>query len=259
MCIPTATRCLSCNISLQSCCEERVRRVVRTVRRCYLSCIEVQDRDTRYDPITETPRVIMTILHALHSLHRSQTAPPPTLTPSSVPPTSLQTSVPPTALEIPHSPPPAPLCSTPLPTPQPSQTDAGRASAGSCGKGLSTDDSAYASQEESSVASTHTVTRSSRLPPAGRRENGQPATMAQEPAPSQPAPQPSVSASSTPALASSQSPHGDMGRRSEGRPFQVVLQQRVSGVGLLLGSVSGAVAIKFMVSFGSAAKEGTLR
>ena len=78
-------------------------------------------------------------------------------------------------------------------------------------------------------------------------------------APLQPTPQPSVSASSTPALASSQSPHGDIGQRCEDRPFQVILEQRVSGVGLLLGSVSGAVAIKFMVSFGSAAKEGTLR
>ena len=37
----------------------QVRRVIRNTRQCCLCCIGVQDRDTRYDPITEMPRVIM--------------------------------------------------------------------------------------------------------------------------------------------------------------------------------------------------------
>ena len=61
-------------------------------------------------------------------------------------------------------------------------------------------------------------------------------------------------------LASSHSSCEDIEQCREGRLFEVTLQQRVSGVGLLLGTgVSGGVVIKHMVSFGSAAKEGTLR
>ena len=72
-------------------------------------------------------------------------------------------------------------------------------------------------------------------------------------------PTPQAPASSTPSLASS-CPKRDIGQRCEDKPFWVVLEQRVSGVGLLLGrGVSSAVVIKYLISFGSAAKEGTLR
>ena len=132
----------------------------------------------------------------------------------------------------------------------------------SCGKGLSTDDSAYASQEESSVASdsTHRLTWSCSCPQLAMKNIGNQLQRSMSllvTTPSPPTPQ--APASSTPSLASSQSPQRDIGQRCQDRPFQVILEQRVSGVGLLLGSVSGAVAIKYMVSFGSAAKEGTLR
>ena len=50
------------------------------------------------------------------------------------------------------------------------------------------------------------------------------------------------------------------GQRSETLPFAVTLQQHVSGIGLILGTNStGMVCIKYMVSFGSSAKDGTLR
>ena len=140
-----------------------------------------------------------------------------------------------------------------------------RASAVSCDKGLSTDDSAYASQEESSVASTHTLTQSSSYPQlAGdkmdnqlqlKRSNSLPFEIT---TPFHPTQQPPVTSNLS--LASSHSSCEDIGQCHEGRSFEVTLQQRVSGVGLLLGTgVSGGVVIKYVVSFGSAAKEGTLR
>ena len=46
-----------------------------------------------------------------------------------------------------------------------------------------------------------------------------------------------------------------MGQRSESLPFSVTLEQRFSGIGLILG----LVCIKYMVSFGSAAKDGNLK
>lgn len=50
------------------------------------------------------------------------------------------------------------------------------------------------------------------------------------------------------------------GQRSEALPFGVTLLQRVSGIGLILGTSStGMVCIRYMVSFGSAAKDGTLK
>ena len=50
------------------------------------------------------------------------------------------------------------------------------------------------------------------------------------------------------------------GQRSESLPFSVTLEQRISGTGLILGtSRTGLVCIKYMVSFGSAAKDGNLK
>ena len=50
------------------------------------------------------------------------------------------------------------------------------------------------------------------------------------------------------------------GQRSESLPFSVTLEQRFSGIGLILGtSRTGLVCIKYMVSFGSAAKDGNLK
>ena len=50
------------------------------------------------------------------------------------------------------------------------------------------------------------------------------------------------------------------GERSETLPFRIVLEQRISGIGLILGeSSTGSAYIKHLVSFGPAAKDGTLR
>ena len=131
---------------------------------------------------------------------------------------------------------------------------------------LSLEDSAYGSQEESLVAScsdsthVHGLTRSSSCPQLSveKVENQLQRTKSLLfPTPSHPPPQPPASSTT---VVSSQSLCEDKEQHNEGWLFQVVLEQRVSGVGLLLGrDVCGAVTIKYLVSFGTAAKEGTLR
>ena len=50
------------------------------------------------------------------------------------------------------------------------------------------------------------------------------------------------------------------GKRSDLLPFAITLTQRASGVGIIVGSsYNGMACVRFLVSFGSAAADGTLR
>ena len=60
-----------------------LRRVARNIHRCCLSCIGMQDRDTRYDQITETPRVIM-ILYFQYAAFSTQASDCPSSDPHSL-------------------------------------------------------------------------------------------------------------------------------------------------------------------------------